>query len=164
MTTTDHEPTGRDCLAAAIRGRRRELGLSQRDAADRAGVSPRTLSYIETAAGPTPAGRTLARIDDALLWPYTTATRLLHNAAAPADSGTDLYTRADVELHTELAFALARAGVRGNPTTPLRLPPSAADPTGHDALRCIIDFLDSCTTTTGEDADQTDEHCDGQNL
>lgn len=162
MTTTDHERTGRDRLAAAIRGRRRELGLSQRDAADRAGVSPRTLSHIETAAGPTPAGRTLARIDDALLWPHTTATRLLHNTVAPAATGTDHYTRADVELHTELAFALARAGFSGTPTTPPRLPPSATDPTGHDAIRCVVDFLDSCTTTTDENADQTDEHCDGQ--
>lgn len=112
MTTNDHEPTGRDRLAAAIRGRLNALGLSQRDAADRAGVSPRTLSHIEIAAGPTPAGRTLARIDDALMWPHTTATRLLHNTAAPAHTGTDLYTRADVELHTELAFALARASFR----------------------------------------------------
>jgi hypothetical protein len=76
---TDTEHGGTD-LGRRILEHRHHAGLSREDAAERAGMAPAYLGYLETSPAPNPSASALARLAQAL---GTDASELAGAAAAP---------------------------------------------------------------------------------
>lgn len=74
--------TGQDNLAAAVRDRRAELGLTHDQVLNRGGPSGVTLTKIESARGAVPNASTLKKLDIALAWEQGSAKRLLTGGEA----------------------------------------------------------------------------------
>lgn len=153
MTTEpSDEQAGLVRLGEAVRRRRMELGLSQRAVADRGGPSIRSLNKLEQGEPPRPTGSTLSKLDVALDWIPRTAASLLAGLPLPhAERGAGLYTAEDLELHTQLVQALARAGVSAAQTRSLALPPDGRRTTGNDAIRALIAYLDGLAAERDSD-------------
>jgi transcriptional regulator with XRE-family HTH domain len=74
--------TARD-LAEAVKARRNDLRMFQEDLAAIADVSLGTIRNVEQATRDTYSGRTLRRLDDALVWTCGSAQRLLDSGEPP---------------------------------------------------------------------------------
>lgn len=153
MTTEpSDEHAGLVRLGEAVRRRRLDLGLSQRAVADRGGPSVRSLNKLEQGEPPRPTGSTLSKLDVALDWIPRTAASLLAGLPLPhAERGAGLYTAEDLELHTQLVQALARAGVSAAQTRSLALPPDGRRTTGSDAIKALIAYLDGLAAERDSD-------------
>lgn len=73
-----------DRLANAVRGRRKELGLSQSQLRGRGGPSGPTIVRIEHAEVPLPSSVTLAKLDRALGWKPGAAKALVEDGTEPS--------------------------------------------------------------------------------
>jgi y4mF family transcriptional regulator len=82
-------------IAAAVRGRRHDLGLSQAALADRAGVSRRWISQFEAGKSTAELGLVL-RILDALA-----LTLELRDASVPAEASSDKRSAVDLDVHLD---------------------------------------------------------------
>lgn len=108
VSMTSGEGTGGwFALADAVKRRRGNLGMSQRDVYACGGPSPATVMKIENTdgTGPKPGPKTLARLDHALQWMSGTAQRVLGGALSP-DLAVAARSRASTESGTDLEAAL----------------------------------------------------------
>lgn len=116
-------PLNHSELGEAVRNRRKELGLSQRDAADRSkwidarfyggdkGISEKAWQVIEQAAEQEPRRHTLLMIDGVLGWPEGTAHAILWGQEPP--DGPPVTERGTADRVRDGSDPVLRAAIEG---------------------------------------------------